>query len=293
MSTTRTPKRFVHFRDITKLDLVASAGLTSPADLKIAHWRGCFDSAHVVPTDDFHTMSFVASGAVSRIDRPCARLGRGQVTLRPNTFAGVYTSEGITEYVTVYLRVDCLNEMAGALRLRPSPVELAPQQAARDPVLAKLIQTCALNLLRFTCDDRLALDGWAQVIGSHLIQTYGRTSRPARPAPPVMSARALNRVLEAIEENLDEDLSLARLAALVDMRRTTFCRSFKKAVGQSPHQYLIERRLARAQELMICAEDSLSEIALAVGFSSQAHMTSAFQNKLGVTPGQYRRHLSA
>lgn len=289
MSDVEIPKQFAEARDVTKLDLVASAGLTSQADLKIAHWRGRFDSARVVPKDDFHSMSFVLAGVITRINKPSDAVRRGFVTLRPNTFEGVFTSEEPCEYITVYLRFDQLADMARATQPNARAFELTPQLGAQDPILAELIQTCAVSQLSFGAADRLALDGWGQVIGAHLLRSYGAHAASSPADPAAMSRRALNQVLEMIEENLAEDLSLERLATLVNMRRTTFCRSFKKAVGKTPHQYLIERRLARAKELLAFTEQNLSDIAHAVGFSSQSHMTAVFQQRAGLTPGQYRR----
>ncbi|MEM7644316.1 MAG: helix-turn-helix transcriptional regulator, partial [Pseudomonadota bacterium] len=65
-------------------------------------------------------------------------------------------------------------------------------------------------------------------------------------------------------------------------------RAFKETTGQAPHQYLIDRRIARVKELLIAGEDGLVEIAYATGFSSQSHMTSTFRRRVGVAPGRWR-----
>ena len=59
-------------------------------------------------------------------------------------------------------------------------------------------------------------------------------------------------------------------------------------MGSSPHQYVLDRRIARAREQLELGGDSLANIAYAFGFSSQAHMTSIFKKRIGVTPGRYR-----
>jgi len=68
-----------------------------------------------------------------------------------------------------------------------------------------------------------------------------------------------------------------------------FARRFKETVSMSPHAYVLARRVRRAQERLKLGASNLAEVAAACGFSSQAHLTSAFKGRLGITPGQYRR----
>ena len=68
-----------------------------------------------------------------------------------------------------------------------------------------------------------------------------------------------------------------------------FSRAFKAATGTTPHQVLIERRVARARERLEHGTDPIVDVALECGFSSQAHMTSTFTRQLGVSPGRYRK----
>jgi AraC family transcriptional regulator len=75
-----------------------------------------------------------------------------------------------------------------------------------------------------------------------------------------------------------EDLSCAHLA-----------RAFKRAVGRSVHQYLLGRRVEWAAALLGATEQSIAEVALATGFCSQSHLTTAFHRVYGTTPGAYRR----
>jgi AraC family transcriptional regulator len=93
---------------------------------------------------------------------------------------------------------------------------------------------------------------------------------------------------EFIDAGLDGPLGLHAMAQLLELSEGYFIRAFKQATGKSPHSYLIDRRLARARALMRDSKASLAEIALACGFNSQAHMTSAFKQRLGVSPAQMR-----
>jgi AraC-like DNA-binding protein len=67
-----------------------------------------------------------------------------------------------------------------------------------------------------------------------------------------------------------------------------FARGFKQSAGMTPHYYLTQKRVERAQDMLANSELSLSEIAYAVGFSDQSHLTRHFRQMLGVTPRQFR-----
>jgi AraC family transcriptional regulator len=99
----------------------------------------------------------------------------------------------------------------------------------------------------------------------------------------------MRRLRDYIEVALDKELSLERLAGEASLSPHTLPRAFLRAFGETPHQYVLQRRLARAKELLIATDLPIVEIALATGFSSQSHLASAFRRLTGITPGEYRR----
>ena len=107
------------------------------------------------------------------------------------------------------------------------------------------------------------------------------------PLPP----RILRRVRERIEAELDTELSLASLAKESGYSRAHFLRMFRAAIGLTPHQYVLERRLSAAQKLLRQSKMLLVDIALQCGFSSQTHMNDVFRKRLGITPLEYRRNI--
>ena len=97
--------------------------------------------------------------------------------------------------------------------------------------------------------------------------------------------RILSRVREKIEANLDSDLSLESLAEDSGYSRTHFLRMFRAATGLTPHQYVLDLRLRRAQDCLRQSGSSIIDVAVSCGFSSQSHMTSVFRQRLEMTPG--------
>ena len=112
-----------------------------------------------------------------------------------------------------------------------------------------------------------------------------RLKSAVEPLPP----RILRRIRDRIEAELDTELSLASLAKESGYSRAHFLRMFRAATGLTPHQYVLERRLGTAQQLLRQSKMLLVDIALQCGFSSQTHMNDVFRKRLGVTPLEYRR----
>jgi AraC family transcriptional regulator len=100
--------------------------------------------------------------------------------------------------------------------------------------------------------------------------------------------RALQRVREFVEAHLEENISLQALADTAGLSLYHFCRAFKQSEGTTPHDYIVRRRVERAQELLADTDLPLSEIAIAAGFADQSHCARRFREHVGLTPSRYR-----
>ena len=99
----------------------------------------------------------------------------------------------------------------------------------------------------------------------------------------------LARVTQHPLENLSEPLELEDQAAIVGLSKSHYCRAFKTSMGTSPHQWLLSARIEKAKQLLLAEELPLAEIALAVGFTDQAHFTHTFSKLEGVNPRSWQR----
>jgi AraC-like DNA-binding protein len=111
------------------------------------------------------------------------------------------------------------------------------------------------------------------------------TGIPSRGGLP---PRVLRRVREYIAAHLQQNISIQMLADVAGLSMFHFARTFKQSEGVTPHRFLLQSRLRRVQELLANTELSLSEIALAAGFSDQSHCARRFREFVGVTPRRYR-----
>jgi AraC family transcriptional regulator len=99
----------------------------------------------------------------------------------------------------------------------------------------------------------------------------------------------LRKVMAYVESRLDQPIRNDELAALARLKTSHFARAFRTSVGEPPHEYVIRRRVARAQGLMLSTNAPLSEIALDCGLADQSHLTRLFRRVVGDSPRAWRR----
>lgn len=99
----------------------------------------------------------------------------------------------------------------------------------------------------------------------------------------------LRRVLDFVEDQLQNDISLTDLATVADLSPFHFSRVFKLATGVSPYRYVRDRRLLRSRDLLADGAMGIAEVALSCGFANQSHFTAAFSKASGISPVRYRQ----
>lgn len=157
--------------------------------------------------------------------------------------------------------------------------------AVRDPILAELF----IRLFTRATDpfpDRFATEEVLLRSLMHVLRHHG-VHRPlaAKAAPSVLKA------LRRLDAAPEAPTSLAELAALSGVSRFQLLRGFARAVGATPHAYLVQRRVRIARRFLAAGQPP-AEAALRAGFADQSHMTRAFVRQFGITPGRYRAALS-
>jgi AraC-like DNA-binding protein len=112
----------------------------------------------------------------------------------------------------------------------------------------------------------------------------GTSGRPVR----ALQKWRLKRVFEYVDAHLSNRITLLDLAAVAGLSRMHFASQFRMATGLRPHEFVLRRRVQQAEELLRNSRMAIVEIALTVGFQTQAHFTTVFKRFAGCTPRQWR-----
>jgi AraC family transcriptional regulator len=257
--------------------------------LELARWRGGPATEGVCHLPE-HLLFVTLGGSTSHTE---ARIEDGQhydgadfpgaVTFIPaNQRREARHGDGVLDYATI--RLDPGQVPAGF----GDAVEFAGFTNGPDPLVHQLALALREEATAGGVAGQLFIDGVVTTLALHLLRHYSSVApHPPSPAPRLTGPR-LRRVLECIGDDLGGDLRLARLAGIAGLDRHHFGRAFKQATGLPPHQYVLQRRIERAAELLIRSDLPIAEIAHTVGMSSQSHLTTVFHRMLGDTPGAYR-----
>jgi len=104
----------------------------------------------------------------------------------------------------------------------------------------------------------------------------------------VPTTRHLVRAKDLVDARYAEPLAVAELAHAAGLSPAHFSRAFRRAFGESPHAYLLTRRLERAAALLRTTDNSVADICVAVGLTSIGSFTTSFKRMFGTTPTSYR-----
>jgi AraC-like DNA-binding protein len=146
-------------------------------------------------------------------------------------------------------------------------------------------------LSRLLCEAVEALDSDTVRARASLFRAVALVQQPPASAsgPRGLAPWQARSTIALIDKDLAGRVDITRLAANVRLSQSHFHRAFKQCFGRPPLQFIIQRRIQRALELMRSTDRSLSDIAQACGFSDQAHFSHAFRKRVGRTPGTWRR----
>lgn len=173
-------------------------------------------------------------------------------------------------------------------------VELRPAMAISDAVVSSLALALHADAVNGSPCGSAYGESLAIALGAQLVRHHGDdvADSMAAAARGVLSQQAVTRIVDYVDSNLGEDISVLQLADLVHMEPYRFTRRFKRTLGTSPHRYIVERRIALAKTLLRNRDLSLSDVALQVGFSTPNHFSTVFRRLVRVPPSAYRATLN-
>jgi AraC family transcriptional regulator len=173
-------------------------------------------------------------------------------------------------------------------------VEILEQFLIHDPVIDAVTLNLAREAASRSAAGRLYAESACEFLAHHLIHHYSTLA--AAPPRPIggLPGRRLKLVLDYIEDTLGRPIELRSLAAFAGISARHFERAFRQSMGMPPYAYVLERRLDAARDLLITRPElPIEHIAFRLGFSSSSHFSSAFRQRIGCSPTEFRkRHAS-
>jgi AraC family transcriptional regulator len=160
----------------------------------------------------------------------------------------------------------------------------------RDPAIEQL--TRALLAVQTTAGDLVSLyaAGVATALVTRLMTIgFGIPRSSSRAKVSALPKWRLARTVDYVEAHLGERITLLDMAAAAGLTRMHFAAQFRTATGLRPHEFLLRRRVDRAQALLAETQTPLVEVALGVGFQTQAHFSTVFRRLVGETPWRWRQ----
>lgn len=130
---------------------------------------------------------------------------------------------------------------------------------------------------------------FAETLGLMTVLNLQRTNVAPQIRNPALGRGALARVVDYVEANLGDNVSLGDLAAEAGLSRYHFNRAFKAACGESPYQYVLRRRIETAQSLLTEQGWSVEQVAAAVGFRNASYFQKIFKARVGLNPSDVAR----
>ena len=197
------------------------------------------------------------------------------------TAVGVKISQNIIAYLQtgqIFFKPPTSTQTTRALKqIREWGLNLDMQEAARryneTPVVRRGEYHATVRLLQFFADQLGAL--------ANQVALQQQTAEPVQ----------ITRARQFIEENYQEDLSLAAVARQAGMSTFYFCKTFKKVTGLNFTHYVSSLRVEKAKNLLLNRNYRVSEIAFEIGFQSLTHFNRVFKRIAGASPTEYRQHL--
>lgn len=256
--------------------------------MAVAIWRNRLDAVSYAP-QGHHTLSCYLDGGYDTFlrGRPEQRGAPGRLCVLPDRQETDWVINGHLRFLHLYFSPEQFASQTLALLDRePREMCLPPETFFDNPQLASLCH--ALPRLDWRDPGQrlqgntLAHQAVAQLIQSRL----GRRNNLRLKGG--LSATLRRRMIEWLDSRLDQDLTLGVMATEAALSATHFAHMFRISFGMPPHVWLQARRLARARQLLAQNQLSLTDVAMACGYSSPSHFSNRFRAALGITPTGYR-----
>jgi AraC family transcriptional regulator len=191
----------------------------------------------------------------------------------------------------LYLKSTFVNNILSTNFLEDK-INLQPIVGYKDPIIEHFLELFKQEFASNQLADILYAEALARALSIHLIRRYSDRQLPRNISEVYLDRSDLQQTIDYIDRNLDRDITIQGLAQHARVSISIFAHAFKKEIGISPYQFILQQRLDRSKQLLIDKDTklSISKIAQMCGFSNASAFTNRFRQKEGMSPSKYRSH---
>ncbi|MDB4969034.1 MAG: hypothetical protein JWN44_4723 [Myxococcales bacterium] len=204
----------------------------------------------------------------------------GSVWISPAGQSFTRRNQGVTRWGAVEVSVDKVRRALGR------DIEIRGGCGISDEPLEAVVRALLLEAMTNGSSGPLFAESLGIAVAWRLARQFGE-SRDGVAGRGAIDSR-LTLVLEKIEDTIGEAITIADLAAIAHLSPAHFAREFKRCTRQTPHAFVMDRRIERARQAL-AGGSSIAEAAATCGFSDQAHLSRLFKRRYGMTPGCFVR----
>lgn len=170
-------------------------------------------------------------------------------------------------------------------------VELIRRMDLNDAQIARLMESLRADMVAGSPGGALFAESISVALALHITQRYSTLKTNLKAYRGGLSRSRLNRVLEYIDAKLSDNLELSILAEIAGVNLHHFAKAFKQSTGETPHKYVLGRRIERAKEFLRHSQSSVIEASAHSGFVDQSHFSKVFHRIVGVAPSEFRNSI--
>lgn len=213
----------------------------------------------------------------------------GDIVLVPESADWIVDFDSVAESLCVFLPTQALEEASHPfVPFSKHVFDPLAQSTFRSPLVESLLRRLCSEATNGSTHGALYSDALISALVCELQVLALPKVEPEAGAKLPLEKRQLGELEAYVDSNIAKNITTKNLSDLLGLSCTQFSRQFKATTGVTPYQFVLDRRMERAKDLLERSDLTIAQVSYESGFSSQSHMTDVFKSRMGVSPGKMR-----